>query len=82
MYTVVNKLLAKGIIPQVQFDEAYNEARTRHVRIMSLLNVVEDSIRVKPRTFTEFVKILESEPALSILAEKLVEEYIQHQGTL
>ena len=42
---------------------------------MSLLNVVEDKIRAEPHVFTEFVKILESEPTLRSQANELVKKY-------
>ena len=42
---------------------------------MALLSVVEDKIRAEPHVFTEFVKILESEPTLRIQARELVKKY-------
>ena len=43
---------------------------------MSLLSVVEDKIRAESHVFTEFVKILESEPTLRSQAKELVEKYL------
>ena len=51
-------------------------------RTVSLLSVVEDKIRAEPHVFTEFVKILESEPTLSLQAKELIEKYLKGMGTV
>ena len=52
-----------------------NQVHIASVRTVSLLSVVEDKIRAEPRVFTEFVKILESEPTLRSQANELVKLY-------
>ena len=44
-------------------------------RTVSLLNAVEDKIGAEPHVFTEFVRILESEPTLRSQANELVKKY-------
>ena len=72
---IANKLYSKSIIPAVSFEEAINQVHPPSVRTVSLLSVVEDKIRAEPNVFTEFVKILESEPTLRSQAKELVNEY-------
>ena len=52
-----------------------NQVHIASVRTVSLLSVVEDKIRAEPHMFTEFVKILESEPTLRSQANELVKLY-------
>ena len=52
-----------------------NQVHIANVRTVSLLSVVEDKIRAEPPVFTEFVKILESEPTLKLQANELVKKY-------
>ena len=59
-----------------------NQVHIASVRTVSLLSVVEDKIRAEPRVFTEFVKILESEPTLRSQAKQLVENYLEDKGML
>ena len=76
--TVTTKLYSKSIISSDALLEAVNENHIASVRTVSLLSVVEDKIRVEPHVFTEFVRILESEPTLRSQAKELVEKY--HKG--
>ena len=52
-----------------------NQVHIASVRTVSLLSVIEDKIRAEPHVFTEFVKILESEPTLRSQASELVKKY-------
>ena len=68
-------LYAKSIISSTEIAEAINQVQTRRVRTESLLSVVEGKIRAEPHLFTEFVKIMESQPTLRLLAKGLVKNY-------
>ena len=46
------------------------------MRTVILLNAVEDKIKTEPLAFTEFIKILESDPSLRSLAAELVKSYL------
>ena len=72
---IANKLYSKSIISPTALAEALNETRVAIARTVSLLSVVEDRIRVEPHVFTEFVKVLESEPSLLSQASALVMRY-------
>ena len=76
--TITTKLYSRSIISKDALCEAVNENHIASVRTVSLLSVVEDKIRAKPHVFTEFVKILESEPTLRSQANELVKIY--HHG--
>ena len=54
-----------------------NQAQIPSVRTIDLLNAVEDKIKNEPWAFSEFVKILESEPSLKSLASELVRSYLK-----
>ena len=51
---------------------AMNQVYVPSFKTISVLSEVEDKIRAEPHVFTEFVKILESEPAMRSQANKLV----------
>ena len=72
---IASKLYTKSIISQDALAEAMNLTHIASVRTVSLLSVVEAKIEAEPRTFTEFVKILESEPPLVSQAEELMKKY-------
>ena len=72
---IANKLYTKSIISAAALADAMNQVHIASVRTVSLLCVVEDKIRAEPHVFTEFVKILESEPILRSQAKELVEIY-------
>ena len=72
---VANKLYSKSIISQPDLTKATNQVHELIDRTVSLLSVVEDKIRAEPHVFTEFVKILESEPTLRSQANELVKIY-------
>ena len=72
---IANKLYSKSIISAAALEEAINQVHIASVRTVSLLSVVEDKIRAEPHVFTEFVKILESEPTLRSQANELVTKY-------
>ena len=76
---IANKLYSKSIIAKAALEEAMNHNHIASVRTVSLLSVVEDKIRAEPHVFTEFVKILKSEPTLRSQANELVKQY--HHGT-
>ena len=71
---VASKLYTKSIISAAVLAEAMNQVHMASVRTVSLLSVVEDKIRAKPHVFTEFVRILESEPTLRSLAKELYDK--------
>ena len=72
---IASKLYTKSIISATALAEAMNQVHVANVRTVSLLSVVEDKIRAEPHVFTEFVKILESEPTLRLQANELVKKY-------
>ena len=74
---IVVKLYSKSIITAAARDTAMNCFHTASDRTVSLLSAVEDKIRVEPCVFTEFVKILESEPATRSVTNELVKAYCQ-----
>ena len=76
--TITTKLYSKSIISSDALLEALNENHIASVRTVSLLSVVENKIRAEPHVFTEFVKILESEPTLRSQARGMVKKY--HDG--
>ena len=78
--SVADKLYSKHIISAATLAEAMNQFHIASVRTVSLLSVVEDKIRAEPHVFTEFVKILESEPTLRSQAKELVTKYLK-EGT-
>ena len=78
---IANKLYAKSLISAADLEKtsSMSESYTARERTVSfLLNLLVDRIRVEPRVFTEFVKILESEPTLRPQAKELLEKY--HKG--
>ena len=75
--TITTKLYCKSIISPNAMQEALNPNHTEDVRAVSLLSVVENRIKAEPHVFTEFVKILESEPTLRSQAEGLVANYLK-----
>ena len=76
--TITTKLYGKSIISSTAMQEALNPNHTKDVRTVSLLSVVENKIKAEPHMFTEFVKILESEPTLKSQAKGLVEKYLNN----
>ena len=73
--TITTKLYSKSIISSDALLEAINENHVASVRTVSLLSVIEDKIRAESHVFTEFVKILESEPTLRSQANEIVKKY-------
>ena len=71
------KLYRESVISAAALADAMNQRSVAGVRTESLLSVIEDKIRAEPRVFTEFVKIIESEPTLRYIANELVEEYLK-----
>ena len=63
-HNLASKLYAKSIIPRRTLTLVTNQVHEPIDRTVSLLSVVVDNIRAEPHLFTEFVKILESEPTL------------------
>ena len=76
--TITTKLYSKSIISSTAKKEALNPSHTEDARTVSLLDVVEKKIKAEPHMFTEFVKILESEPTLRAQAKGLVEKYLKN----
>ena len=78
--SIADKLYSKHIISAATLAEAMNQVHIASVRTVSLLSVVEDKIRAEPHVFTEFIKILESEPTLRSQAKELMTKYFK-EGT-
>ena len=74
---IASKLYAKSIIPRRTLTLVTNQNHEPIDRTVSLLSVVVDKIRAEPHVFTEFVKILESEPTLRSIAKELVGKYFR-----
>ena len=79
--SVADKLYSKHIISRHTLTKTTNQVHEPIDRTVSLLSVVEDKIRAEPHVFTEFVKILESEPTLRSQAKQLVTKYLK-EGTV
>ena len=73
---IASKLYTKSIISAAALAESMNQVHIASVRTVSLLSVVEDKIRAEPHVFTEFVKIMESQPTLRSQARKIPQRYI------
>ena len=80
--TIASKLYTKSVISQNALLEALNQTHTASVRTVSLLGVVEAKIRAEPHTFTELVKILESEPSLKSQAIELIKNYLHSEFSI
>ena len=78
--SVADNLYTKSIISRHTLTKATNQFLEPIDRTVSLLNEVEDKIRAEPHVFTEFVRILDSEPTLRSQAKELVEKYLK--GTI
>ena len=76
---IASKLYSKSVISQNALAEAMNHNHIASDRTVSLLSVVEAKIRVEPPTFTEFVKVLESELSLESQAKQLVKSYLHYR---
>ena len=72
---IANKLYADSIIPQKTLDEVTNSSLGKDDRTVALLSAIEAKINVRPSDFTKLVNILDSEPYLSTLTERLVHSY-------
>ena len=73
--TLANSLYAQRIISHEVYEKACNENRGSSERGGALLECVEARIEMRPLDFTRVVCILESDPFLEVLAEKLVQSY-------
>ena len=73
--SLADELYSKDIISRRTLTKTTNQVHEPIDRTVSLLSVVEDKIRAEPHVFTEFVKILESEPTLRSQANELVKKY-------
>ena len=73
--SVANKLYTKSIISRRALTTTTNQVLDLVDKTVSLLNEVEDRITAEPHVFTEFVRILDSEPTLRLQAKELVEKY-------
>ena len=80
--SVADMLYTKSIISRRTQTKVTNQVHELIDRTVSLLGVVEDKIRAEPHVFTEFVKILESEPTLRSQAKELVEKYLKGKREL
>ena len=74
---IANMLYSKSIISSAALTKAMNQVHEPIDRTVSLLSSIEEKIRAEPHVFTEFVRILESEPTLRSQAKELVEKYLK-----
>ena len=74
---MANSLLAKFMIPNSMQQKACNENRDVNERVVALLDCVESRLEAMPSNFTIIVEILEAEPFLRSLADKLVHSYCE-----
>ena len=72
---MANSLFAKCVIPESVYKKVCNEAKEVTERVVALLDCVESKIKVVPSDFATFVRILEAEPFITSLADKLVLSY-------
>ena len=70
------KLYAKSIILRASLERVTNQTLIPSDGTVILLNEVEDKIKVEPQVFTEFVRILESDPSWRPLALELARSYL------
>lgn len=75
--SLTNYLIEEDLISNDVKETACNEIRNISVRVMALLDCVQDKIEAEPSYFTKFVHILELEPFLRGLAKTIVSTYMQ-----
>ena len=73
---------AQRIISHEVYEKACNENRGSNERGGALLECVEAKIEVRPSDFTRVIRILESDPFLEVLVEKLVQSYRKFVGII
>ena len=81
LYQMANSLYAKSIVSKETYDTAINESLNMPKRTVALLDGMESRIKESPSYFRAIVCILESEPFLRALADKLVHSYIKLEKT-
>ena len=74
---LANSLFGKTMIPGCVCEKACNQSLSSNEKGVALLDCIQSRLEVKPSDFTNLVSILESEPFLKDLAEKLVKEYCE-----
>ena len=65
-------LYTKSIISEDEHQEAMKGAVIPKTRTVNLLTAVLSKIKFEPQVFVDFVKILETEPSLTVQAYELV----------
>ena len=69
---ISTSLFTKSIISQAEQQKAMSETPIPKARTVTLLNAVLSKIKFEPQVFVDFVKILETAPALIVQANELV----------
>ena len=73
--SLANSLYAKAMIPSEIYERACNETRGRSERGVALLDCIEAKLEMGPSNFTTIINILQQEPFLKELADKLIHTY-------
>ena len=74
---MANSLFAEFMIPKSIQQKVCNEHKDVNERGVALLDCVESRLEVMPSDLTKVVDILESEPFLRSLADRLVDSYCE-----
>ena len=72
---IASQLYNRSLILPADMEAARNNMQLASVRTIQLLDTVETRIRAEPQSFIEFVRIIESKPALRTQAAELVRAY-------
>ena len=65
------------MIPQEIYEKACNENRGSSERGVALLDCLEARIEAIPRDFRKILQILQEQPFLEVLADKLIHSYCE-----
>ncbi len=79
LLSLATALFAEGLIHHDLFEKACNETIDLDSRSVAVMNCIEDRIKAVPSDFTKIVSILESEPLLRDIADKLVQSYCKYR---
>ena len=75
--SLASSLLSESMIPQCICEKACNQSLGSSEKGVALLDCIESHFEAEPSDFVKLVDILESEPFLTKLAEKLVKSYCE-----
>ncbi len=82
LLSLATALFAENLIHKDVYEKACNETLPSDSRGVAVLNCIKDRIEAVPSDFTKVVFILESEPFLREIADKLVQEYCKYDVIL